>query len=78
MQTGTIAAPLLADHRGDFDFRTTALQQHPNNLPLFRAATASYALAEQNDRSKKIVARMSCSTRVNESPLMSAIGPKQT
>ncbi len=59
MQTGTIAAHLLAGRYEQASlFAHAALQQHPNDLSLLRVAAASYALAGKTTEAKKVVARI--------------------
>jgi len=59
MQIGTIAAHLLAGrYEQSSSFAQTALQQHPNYLPLLRVAAASYALAGKTGEAAKAVARI--------------------
>ena len=59
MQTGNIAAHLLAGHYEQSSlFAQVALQQHPNSLRLLRVAAASYALAGKMTEAKKVVTRI--------------------
>ena len=59
MQTGTIAAHLLAGRYEEAArFARTALQQRPNDLPLLRVAAAAHALADEMTDAKKIIARL--------------------
>ena len=59
MQTGNIAAHFLAGrYEQSSSFAQTALQQHPNYLPLLRVAAASHALAGKMTEAKKVVAQI--------------------
>jgi tetratricopeptide (TPR) repeat protein len=59
MQIGTIAAHLIAGRYEQSSlFAETALQQHPEFLPLLRVAAASFALAGKMTEAKKAVARI--------------------
>jgi TolB-like protein/Tfp pilus assembly protein PilF len=72
MQTGTIAAHLLA---GRYELSSSlaeaALQQHPNSLPVLRVAAASYALAGKMTEAKNVVTRICQLDRA--SPLSKAV-----
>jgi len=59
MQTGVAAAHFLAGrYEQSSSYAHTALQQHPNYLPLLRVAAASHALAGKMTEAEKAVAQI--------------------